>query len=128
MSHAQHMQAWQQHQMKKIRKHRPYSYVYGPPPQRPLEEKLATAAILTPQIIPTKENVQRLGGSSPFRYPRQDKTINEKKKKKHTKQKSPRRTEENPQDKSLKKKSLRTTSALIHREDSKSSVSNVTEV
>jgi hypothetical protein len=128
MSHAQHMQAWRQHQMKKIHKHRPYCYVYGPPPQRPIEEKLATAAILTPQIIPTKENVQRLARNSPFQYPRQDKTINEKTKKKHERQRSPIDIEENTQDKTIKKKSLRTTSALIHRKDSQSSVSNVTEV
>jgi len=127
MSHAQHMQAWRQSQLKKIQKKRPHCYVYGPPPQRALEEKVATAAILTPQIISPDDNPQRLPSNSPFRFPRQDNTINERKKNNQEKRLRP-TTDKTNQDKSIQKKSLRTTSALIHRKDSQSSVSNVTEV
>jgi len=127
MSHAQHMQAWRQNQLKKIQKKRPHCYVYGPPPQRAPEEKIATAAILTPQIISPDDNPQRLPSNSPFQFPRQDNTINERKKKNQEKRIRP-TTDKTNQDKSIQKKSLRTTSALIHRKDSQSSVSNVTEV
>lgn len=116
MSHAQHMQAWRQNRARKIQKHRPNCYVYGSPPQRPMEEKLSTAAILTPQVIVTSpqpqasDGSQRPASSSPFQYPRSEvRTLNE-------------------TSTAREKKSLRTTSALIHQKDSQSTASNVTEV
>jgi hypothetical protein len=131
MSHAQHTQAWQLQQTKKYHKKRPYCYIYGPPPQRPLEEKVATAAILTPQLILPNGETQRGFHNLPFQFPPQDRTINEKTKNKQGRQRSPvlsSHIEENNQDTSIKKKTLRTTAAIIHRKDSQSSVSNVTEV
>jgi hypothetical protein len=125
MSHSQHMQAWRQNQLKKIQKKRPHCYHYGTPLQRPLEEKVATAAILTPQIISTDKNLQRLPSSSPFQYPRQVKTINEKQS--NPVASSISNTDENKQDKRIKKKTLRAT-ALPDRKDSQNSFSNVTEV
>ena len=116
MSHAQHMQAWRQNRARKIQKHRPNCYVYGSPPQRPMEEKLGTAAILTPQVIVTSpqpqasDGPQRPASSSPFQFPRGEvRTLNETS-----------RTRE--------KKSLRTTAAVIHQKDSQSTTSNATEV
>jgi hypothetical protein len=122
MSHAQHMQAWRQQQLKRIQKKRPHCYHYGAPLQRPLEEKVATAAILTPQIISTDNNLQKIRSSSPFRYPHQTKTINEKQTKSTS---SSSNTDKHKQDKSIEKKSLR---ATVKRKDSQNSFSNVTEV
>ena len=114
MSHAQHMQAWRQNRARKIQKHRPNCYVYGSPPQRPMEEKLSTAAILTPQVIVTSpqppDGTQRPASSSPFQFPRGEvRTLNE-------------------TSTAREKKSLRTTSAVVHQKDSQSTTSNATEV
>ena len=106
MSHAQHMQAWHQRQANKIHKKRPHCYQYGSPPQRPMEEKVATAAILTPQIVTSGPT----GGVSPFQFPRGGQT-------------NPMKTKTTEP-----KKSLRTTSALTHQRDSRSNLSSVTEV
>ena len=119
MSHAQHMQAWRQDQLKRAQQKHPHCYVYGPPPQRATEEKVATAAILTPQIIElVSENLRRLPSKSPYQYPRQMKT---------GKRVKP-AAEKEQEDQSIQKKPLRTTSALVHRKDSQGSASNVTEV
>lgn len=130
MSHAQHMQAWRQNQLKKLQKNRPHCYHYGAPLQRPLEEKVATAAILTPQIIPVDDGLQRLPSSSPFSYPRQGKTGNDKqtKLKTTTTTSSSSNPDENKKDKLIKKKTLITSASIIHRKDSQSSYSNATEV
>lgn len=128
MSHAQHMEAWHRNQLKKIQKNRPRCYHYGTPLQRPLEEKIASAAILTPEILPEEKNSQRLPSSSPFSF-RREKIINEKTKdtrKKPTSSSS--NKDENKQNKRIKKKTLRTTSSLMQRKDSQNSFSNVTEV
>jgi hypothetical protein len=72
MSHAQHMQAWRQNQLRKIYRKRPYRYVYGSPARRTPEEKLATAAILIPQVASSHEQTKsgrRIPSSSPFQYP-----------------------------------------------------------
>ncbi|CAF1180370.1 unnamed protein product [Rotaria sp. Silwood1] len=131
MSHAQHMQAWRQIQLKKQQKKRPYRYVYGTPPQRPLEEKVSTAAILTPQIIPINGKFKRLPSQPAFQFPRQVKNIDEKMKKTHERQISPTSSSqngENNRDKSINKKPLKTTVSVIRRKDSPSSLSNITEV
>jgi len=126
MSHAQHMQAWQRNQLKKLQKKRPHCYIYGPPLRRPLEEKVAAAAILTPQIISTDNNLEKARSNSPFQFPRQVKTIDEKKMNPASTSSN---TDENKQDKPIKKKSLRTSSSVVHGKDSKkSSSSNVTQV
>ena len=109
MSHAQHMQAWHQLQASKIQRDRPHCYQYGAPPQRAMEEKVATAAILTPQVMTTGPK----GAASPFQFPRGGPT-------KPTKTKQARPTEP--------KKSLRTTSTVMHQKDSRSNLSSVTEV
>lgn len=112
MSHAQHMQAYRQNQTKRYQKKRPYRYVYGPTLQRRVEEKIGTAAILTPQITSTTHKTQRLPSVTPFRYP---KTVKE--------------TDENDDhDKSLDKRKLRTTVTVIRQKGSSNSLSNVTEV
>ncbi|CAF3690473.1 unnamed protein product [Rotaria sordida] len=126
MSHAQHMQAWRQNQLKKCQKKRPYRYVYGAPPQRPVEEKISTAAILTPQIISTDGNIQRLPSRPVFKYPHEVKNIN--KTIRRISPKSSSQNEENKQDKSRNKKPLRTTVTISHRKDSPGSFSNITEV
>lgn len=134
MSHAQHMQAWQQSQLRKLQKKRPHCYHYGAPLQRPMEEKLATAAILTPQVLLTGENTRRFPSNSPFRYPRQEKTINEKSTKNRSKSGDPSaaslssHVEESKQDSSIKKKSLRVTSSPTHKKNPPKDHSNVTEV
>jgi hypothetical protein len=114
MSHAQHMQAWRQNQVTKLQKKRPHCYHYGAPLQRSLEEKVAAAAILTPQIIPPDNNLKRLPSTSPFPFPPQEKTKNAS------------TSDENKA--AIKKKALRTTAALVHRKDSQTSFSNVTKV
>ncbi|CAF1325642.1 unnamed protein product [Adineta steineri] len=120
MSHAQHMQVWRQNQLKRIQKKRPHCYVYGPPPQRALEEKVATAAILTPQILESETSgSQRLPSKPKFEYPRQVNIVNETRTNNQRKQ--------TKQDDAIQKKSLRTSTA-IDRRDSPSNVSNVTEV
>lgn len=135
MSHAQHMQAWQQCQLRKIQKQRTHCYHYGAPLQRPMEEKVATAAILTPQVLSTGDNLRRSPSNSPFRYPRQEKTINEKLTKIRSKSGDPSAAasssshiEESKQGQPIQKKSLRVTSSPKHRKDSQDSFSNVTEV
>ena len=136
MSHAQHMQAWQQNQLRKLQKKRPHCYHYGAPLRRPLEEKVATAAILTPQPLPDDGKSARTRSKSPFRFPRQEETINEKSEKNRSKSDHPTRTTtssssnttEKKQDQSLQKKSTRVTSSSGHRKDSQNSLSNVTEV
>jgi hypothetical protein len=125
MSHAQHMQAWHQNQLRKIQKKRSNCYHYGTPIQRPVEEKIAAAAILTPQIIPEESTSQRLPSSSPFPYPGQERTINERSRNKPTSSSST--TDDTKQDKSIKKKNIRTT-ATMHRRDSQNSGSNATAV
>jgi hypothetical protein len=81
MSHDQHMQVWRQKQMEKIRKHRRHRYVYGPPPQPFLADKVSNASILTPQILhettkqqqvpPTPNTVkfERQPTQPPFHFP-----------------------------------------------------------
>ena len=134
MSHAQHMQAWQQNQLRKLQKKRTHCYHYGAPFQRPMEEKLATASILTPQVLSTGDNLRRSPSNSPFRFPRQEKTINEKSTKNRSKSGDPSAAsssshpEENKQSQPTTKKSLRVTSSPKHRKDSQNSFSNVTEV
>jgi hypothetical protein len=125
MSHAQHMQAWHQNQLRKLQKKRTNCYHYGTPIQRPVEERLASAAILTPQIIPQEKN-PRPPSSSPFPFPRQEKTINEKARAKPTSSSSS-NTDENKQDKSIQKKNLRTTSAM-QQQDSQNNGSKATPV
>ena len=124
MSHSQHMQAWRQTRLRKIQKKCPHRYVYGAPPQRSMEEKLSTAAILTPQVIVTSpqpqvlDTSQRQASSSPFRFPRQAKRgdvqkLNEKAARKATAE---------------EKRAPRTTTALIHQKQSPGSLAGVTEV
>ena len=89
MSHDQHMQAWRQGAMDKIQRKQRYCYMYGPPPQTPLADKVSCVAILTPQILatttmqqeppPTRQQeppsttgggrVQRPPTKSPFKFP-----------------------------------------------------------
>lgn len=135
MSHAQHMQAWQQNQLRKLQKKRPHCYHYGAPLRRPLEEKIETAAILTPQNIAGGGRSGRTVSKSPFRFPRQVETINETSNKNRSKSGNPTTTSsssnttEKKQDQPVKKKSTRVTSSSgTHRKDSQNSFSNVTEV
>jgi hypothetical protein len=90
--------------IKKAQRKRPHCYHYAVP------------------IIFTDNNLQRLGSNSPFQYSRQVKTIDEKTKNSSenqvTSSSSSSNTDENKQDKSIKKKSLQTLSSLIHRKDS----------
>jgi hypothetical protein len=149
MSHEQQMQAWHQNQVKKIQKKQPRSYVYNTPP-------IAASVILTPQNISSipKQNqapdkTQRGPTPSPFdfRHPSsqvrstsssiisdiQSKTKNSKLKTNRTQQEIPiapqrmDRLDEDPQETSHANKSSRVTSALIHREDSQSSITDITE-
>lgn len=135
MSHAQHMQAWQQNQLRKLQKQRPHCYHYGAPLRRPLEEKVETAAILTPQNIAGSERSGRTHSISPFRFPRKVETVNETSNKNRSKSGNPTTTSsssnttEKKQDQPIKKKSTRvTSSSTTHRKDSQNSFSNVTEV
>ncbi|CAF0929613.1 unnamed protein product [Adineta ricciae] len=64
MSHDQHMQAWRQGAMDKIQRKQRYCYMYGPPPQTPLADKVSCVAILTPQILTTATTQQE---APPFR-------------------------------------------------------------
>jgi hypothetical protein len=54
------MQAWPHDQLEKFQKTQPRRYHYGTSLQRPLEEKVTTAAIHTTPIIPTDNNSQRV--------------------------------------------------------------------
>ena len=126
MSHAQHMQAWRQQKMRKIQKKQPHCYFYGTPGQRGPDEKVAAAAILTPQVIVTTPSQfvspdgQRLPSPSPFFHrPTPIQTINETKKSKTT------RTTSSP-DKD--ERSTNAGRALIHEKDTDSHRSNMTEV
>ena len=125
MSHAQHMEAWHDKQLRKLQKKRTNCYHYGAPIRRPVEQKIAAAAILTPQIIPDERDSQRIASSSPFAYPHQVRTISERNRDKPTSTSST--TDDSKQDKTIKKKNLRTT-AVPHRKDSQNSGSNATAV
>jgi hypothetical protein len=59
-THAQHMQTWPHDQLEKFQKKQSRCYHYGTSLQRPLEEKVTTAAIHTLPIIPTDNNLQRV--------------------------------------------------------------------
>ncbi|UJR37331.1 hypothetical protein I4U23_030039 [Adineta vaga] len=81
MSHDQHMQVWRQDEMEKIQKKQRHCYIYGPPPQTPLQDKVSRTAILTPQLLSTvtrqqqapstadNDATQRQPTISPFQFP-----------------------------------------------------------
>ena len=74
--------------------------------------KIATAAILTPQVIVTSPEQPRMPSNSPFQYPPPT-TVRNLNEKSNEKSVSPTKT---------------ANSALIHERDSQSNLSNVTEV
>jgi len=125
MSHAQHMRAWRHEQLKKVQKKRTHCYHYGTPLQKSLEEKIATAAILTPQIIDPQLH------RSPFQNLRQMQTINETqpKTKAQSSSSATTTTTTNASDNSsVRKKKIRATSSMMQRKDSPDGFSNATEV
>jgi hypothetical protein len=162
MSHDQHMQAWRQNQMEKIQKKQRHCYVYGPAAQPSLADKVSTAAILTPQIIPESAQPSQISLISkngkfirqptkpPFHFPpplnqmpttassiisdTQSKTNNQKLKINRRQQRIPAPPtrmdclDENPPETSTEDKSIKRTSAIIHRQGSQSSITDTTEV
>jgi hypothetical protein len=156
MSHEQHMQAWRQDQMGKIQKTQRHCYIYGQPPQPLLVDRVSTAAILTPQILstatkqqqvpptPNTGNTLRRPTVSPFHFPLPSSKIrsapssiisdtnNQKLKTKLQQQNVPippkrmDRLDEDPQEISNTNKPSKTTSVLIHKDDSQSDTSDVT--
>ncbi|CAF1562766.1 unnamed protein product [Rotaria magnacalcarata] len=124
MNYAQHMQALRNNQVKKFQKKRPYCYVYGPPIQRSMEEKVSTAAILSPQILSSTDR-------SRFQFPPSVKNNDEKQNKSNEPTISAASSSHNGEtnrNKSLNKKPVQTKVTLTMRRDSLSSFSNVTEV
>jgi hypothetical protein len=156
MSHEQHMQAWRQDQMGKIQKTQRHCYIYDPPPQPLLVDRVSTAAILTPQILSTATKQQQVPPTpntgktprrptvSPFNFSLPSSQIrsapssiisdtnNQKLKTKLQQQNIPippkrmDRLDENPQEISNTNKPSKTTSVLIHKDDSQSDTSDVT--
>ena len=80
LSHSQYMEAWRQNQANKIQKQHRHCYVYNSPPRSPLADRVASAVILTPQILSTTMKQkssqtsnsgirQRSPTTSPFQFP-----------------------------------------------------------
>ncbi|CAF3324558.1 unnamed protein product [Rotaria socialis] len=124
MNYAQHMQALRRKQVKKFQKKRPYCYVYGPPVQQPMEEKVSTAAILSPQILSSTDR-------SRFQFPSNAKNNDGKQNKSNEptiRTASSSHNGETNRNKSINNKPVQTKVTLTARRDSQSSFSNVTEV
>jgi hypothetical protein len=51
-THDQFMKDWYEKKSRKFHKKRRHSYIYGPPPQPTLPDKISNAAILTPGLLP----------------------------------------------------------------------------
>jgi hypothetical protein len=156
MSHDQQMQAWHQSQVKQIQKKQRRSYVYDTPATPSAASVILTpqniSTIPKQNQAPTTLNdgkTQRGPTPSPFQFrlpssqvrsasssiisDTQSKTKNPKLKINRPQQGIPippqrmDRLDEDPQETSNGNKSSKVTSALIHREDSQSSVTDITE-
>ena len=51
-THDQFMKDWYEKKSRKFHKKRRHSYIYGPPPQATFPDKICSAAILTPGLLP----------------------------------------------------------------------------
>jgi hypothetical protein len=161
MSHEQQMQVWRQEQVEKIQKKHRHCYIYGVPRQSNAVDRVTSASILTPQIIPVTKQQQAPPTSpdgktergptpSVFYYPppssqmpsapsstisdTQPKTRNQNSRINRSQQEAPippqrmERLDEDSQETSNTNKSSTVTSALIHRKDSQSSTTDITEI
>ena len=130
MSLDQHMQVWQQRLTEKIQRKRRYRYVYGPLTLPSPTDKLSTATILTPRILPLAPvespvsslvnvtQAERQPSPSPFMFPlRRGKPRNS-----PTTHPSVRQPAVSRQDAvrqpPIAEKTQVTTSALVHQSDS----------
>lgn len=162
MSHEQHMRAWRQNKVEKNQKKQKHAYIYGASPQPTLVDRVSTAAILTPQILPTTnqqqappssyaDGIQRRPTPSPFQFPppssqiqsisssvisdTQLKPKNQRLKINRPPQNIPPppppprmdRLDEDPQETSSANQPSKMASALIHRQNSQSSITDNTE-
>ena len=128
MSHAQHMEHWRQYHRQKFRKRRPHCYIYGSPPQQLRDEKISMSAILTPRSVHRNNNPQRLPSQSPFRYPQNVTNINEGTKTRNRTTVLPSQAENTDREKTVKKKTLRTTVTTVDQKESSKGSTTATEV
>lgn len=113
MSYGQHMEAYRQRQLSTIQKKKQTSYFYGPPAQRNLHERISTASILLPQMLPINLDQRnqtpgtRLPSASPF---------------------ASAQLKKDPKRKVAQKKNLRTTTVNLPADDSENMNSQVADL